>query len=94
VEVTAPAVSAPTFARALAPRVPGAHHVLEGILRVANRHIRYLDTAHHGYVVLELTPGQLEAQWWHVATVRRPDPAEYCAARFTVRRGEPRLAPG
>jgi alkaline phosphatase D len=94
VELTAPAVSAPTFAQALAPRVPGARHLLEWILRWANPHVRYVDTAHHGYVVLELTPGQLEAQWWHVATVRHPDPAEHCAARFTVARGVPRLFKG
>ncbi|MGH9036461.1 MAG: alkaline phosphatase D family protein [Acidimicrobiia bacterium] len=91
VEISAPAVSAPTFAQALAPRVPGAHHLLEGILRLANPHVRYVDTAHHGYVVLELTPAQLEVQLWHVATVRRRDPAEHCAVRFTVARGEPRL---
>jgi len=91
VEVSAPAVSAPTFAQAVAPRVPGAHHILEWILRRANPRVRYVDTEHHGYVVLELTPEHLEVQWWHVATVRHPDRAEHCAARFTVVRGEPRL---
>jgi alkaline phosphatase D len=94
VEVSVPAVSAPTFAEALAPPMPGARRLLEWIIRRANPHVRYVDTAHHGYVVLELTPRQLEAQWWHVATVRHPDPAEYCAARFTVARGEPRLRRG
>ncbi len=94
VEVTAPAVSAPTFAQALAPKLPGARHVLDWILRRANPHVRYLDTTRHGYVVLELTPGRLEAQWWHVDTVRRRDPAEHCSARFTVVRGEPRLLGG
>ena len=92
VEVSAPAVSAPSFARALAHRLPGAPTILEWILRRANPHVRYVDTAHHGYVVLELTPGHLEAQWWHVDTVRHPDPAERSAARFTVTRGDPRLA--
>ncbi|MGH8972617.1 MAG: alkaline phosphatase D family protein [Acidimicrobiia bacterium] len=91
VEVNVPAVSAPSFTQALAPKVPGGHRLLEWILRRANRHVRYLDTDHHGYVVLELTPGHLEAQWWHVDTVRRRDPAEHCAARFAVERGEPRL---
>jgi alkaline phosphatase D len=91
VEVSAPAVSAPTFAQALAPQVPGGRHLVEWVLRRVNPHVRYLETARHGYVVLELTPGQLEAQWWHVATVRHPDPGEHCAARFTVARGEPRL---
>jgi alkaline phosphatase D len=91
VEVNAPAVSAPTFAQALAPKVPGGNRLMEWILRRANRHVRYLDTDHHGYVVLELTPGRLEAQFWHVDTVRHPDRSEHCAARFTVERGEPRL---
>ncbi|MDQ3946159.1 MAG: alkaline phosphatase D family protein [Actinomycetota bacterium] len=93
VEVSAPAVSAPTFARALAPRAAGAHLLFDWILRRANRHVRYVDTAGHGYVVLDLTPDRLEAQWWHVATVLHPDPAEHCAARFRVTRGEPQLLP-
>ena len=92
VEVTVPAVSAPTFAQALAPRMPGGRRLLELIFRWANPHVRYLDTSHHGYVVLELTPGRLEAQWWHVGTVRHPDGEEHCAARLTVVRGEPRLS--
>jgi alkaline phosphatase D len=91
VEVTVPAVSAPSFAQAMAPKIPGGRRLMEWILRLFNGHVRYLDTASHGYVVLDLTPDVLEAQWWHVDTVRRADRGEHCAARFSVVRGEPRL---
>jgi alkaline phosphatase D len=91
VEVNVPAVSAPTFAQALAPKLPGGHRLMEWILRLTNRHVRYVDTDHHGYVVLDLTPEALEASWWHVDTVGRPDRGERCAARIRVVRGEPRL---
>lgn len=91
VEVNVPAVSAPTFARALAPSLPGARTLLEWMLRRANSHVRYLDTTRHGYVVLELSPEAMEAQWWYVAAVRRRDGEESCGARFVVRRGDPRL---
>ena len=91
VELSAPAVSAPTFAQALAPNLPGGRRLVEQVIRWMNPHVRYVDTAHHGYVVLELTPRRLEAEWWHVGTVRRPDGEERCAARFAVVRGEPRL---
>ena len=83
-ELTAPAVSAPAFARKLAPPVPGARRLLEAAIRSQNSHIRWVDTAHHGYLVLDVTPDRLEAEWWHVAQVDRRTPQEHCAARVSI----------
>jgi alkaline phosphatase D len=93
-EFTVPAVSAPTFARALAPKVRGARSVLEMAIRRANPHVAWVDTASHGYLLLDVTAERIEGQWWHVDRVGRPTEGERLAATWTVRRGDPRPVPG
>src|SRR5437763_1669290 len=88
-EFTVPAVSAPTFARALAPKVRGARSVLERMIRRANPQVAWVDTAAHGYLLLDVTPDRIEGQWWHVDRVGRPSEVERLAATWSVRRGDP-----
>jgi phosphodiesterase/alkaline phosphatase D-like protein len=83
-ELTSPAVSAPSFARKLAPPLPGGRRLLEWLIRRQNRHIRWVDTAGHGYLVLDVTAERIEAEWWHTAGVDRRGRAEHCAARLTI----------
>ena len=89
-EFTVPAVSAPSFARALAPKVRGARSVLERAIRRANPQVAWVDTAAHGYLVLDVTAERVEGQWWHVERVGRRTEVEHLAATWTVRRGDPR----
>jgi alkaline phosphatase D len=91
VEFVAPAVTAASFAVALAPKILGGRRLLERIFRAQNPHVRFLDTAEHGYVLLDVTPERIEAEWWHVDTVRRPDRGERLAAAWSVTRGRPAL---
>ncbi|MCA1842344.1 MAG: alkaline phosphatase D family protein, partial [Actinobacteria bacterium] len=93
-EFTVPAVSAPTFARALAPKVRGARSLLEAAIRRANPHIRWVDTAGHGYLLLDVTAERVEGQWWHVDRVGRRTDNERLAATWSIRRGDPRPVPG
>ena len=93
-EFTVPAVSAPTFARALAPKVRGARSVLEWAIRRANPHIAWVDTATHGYVLLDVTAERIEGQWWHVDRVGKRTEDERLAATWSVRRGDPRPRAG
>jgi alkaline phosphatase D len=88
-EFTVPAVSAPTFARALAPKVKGARSALEWAIHRANPHVAWVDTASHGYVVLDLTPARIEGQWWHVDRVGKRTEAERLAATWSLARGDP-----
>ena len=88
-EFTVPAVSAPTFARALAPKVKGARSVLEWAIHRANPHVAWVDTASHGYVVLDVTPAKIEGQWWHVDRVGKRTEAERLAATWSLSRGDP-----
>ena len=92
-EFTVPAVSAPSFARALAPKVPGARSLLERAIHRANPQVAWVDTAAHGYVVLDVTADRVEAQWWHVERVGRRTEVEHLAATWAVRRDDPRPVP-
>lgn len=92
-EVVAPAVSAPSFARALAPPVQGGRRLLEWAIRRSNPHVRYVDTAGHGYLLLDVTAGHVDAEWWHVDTKLRRAPGEHLAARWRVLHGDPVLRP-
>ena len=92
-EFTVPAISAPSFARALAPKVRGARSLLEAAIRRANPHIAWVETAGHGYVLLDVTAERIEAQWWHVDRIGRRTGEERLAASWSVRRGDPRPVP-
>jgi alkaline phosphatase D len=93
-EFTVPAVSAPTFARALAPKVRGARSVLEWAIHRANPHIAWVDTARHGYVVLDVTAERIDGQWWHVDRVGERTEGERLAATWSLSRGDPEPRPG
>jgi alkaline phosphatase D len=88
-EFSVPAVSAPTFARALAPKVRGARSVLEWAIHRANPHVAWTDTAAHGYLLLDVTAEGLCGQWWHVDRVGRRTGHERLGATWTVSRGDP-----
>ena len=88
-EFTVPAVSAPTFARALAPKVRGARSVLEWAIHRANPHVAWVDTASHGYVVLDVSAERVEGQWWHVDRVGKRTDRERLAAVWSLDRGDP-----
>ena len=96
-EFSVPAVSAPTFARALAPKVRGARagaSALEWAIRRANPQVAWVDTASHGYLLLDVTAARIEGQWWHVGRVGRRTDEEHLAATWSVARGDPRPVPG
>src|SRR5207237_6795823 len=93
-EFTVPAVSAPTFARALAPKVRGARSVLERAIHRANPQIAWVDTAAHGYLLLDVTAERVEGRWWHVDRVGKRTEVERLAATWSVARGDPRPVAG
>ncbi len=54
-------------------------------------HIGWLDLDSHGYVVIDVTPDRVRAQWWVVEAVLRSTDGESCAAEFIAERGRPKL---
>ena len=88
VELITPAVSSPPlFAdpviRENAPK-----------MRFALPHLKYLEGESRGYVLLDVTPKQLQAEWYHVPGVQQRSAEEKKAMAFTVERGSNRLAAG
>ncbi len=93
VELVTPSVTSQPFARALAPPVPGGRALLRRVIASQNRHLRWFDLEGHGYVVVDVTPERVQADWWHVDTVARRGGGERVVASWIVRAGEPRLIP-
>jgi alkaline phosphatase D len=88
VELIAPAVSSPPlFAdpviRENAPK-----------LRFMLPHLKYLEGEHRGYVIVDITARQLQADWYHVPGVLERSAAETKAMTMVCERGSSRLANG
>jgi alkaline phosphatase D len=56
-------------------------------------HWKWCDFDSNGYVVVDVTPERVLAEWWFVDTVLEPSTYEECGARWIVRHGTPRLVP-
>ncbi|HVE47040.1 MAG TPA: alkaline phosphatase D family protein [Acidimicrobiales bacterium] len=93
VELVAPGVTAPSFAAEVTPPVPFGRALLRRLIARQNPHVRYFDLEHHGYLVVDVVEERAQAEWWHVDTVARRRRGERRAARWQVRRGEPKLVP-
>ena len=50
-------------------------------------HMRWVDLDSHGYVVVDVTPERVRAEWWQVATVLERTDEERLGAAWEVRRG-------
>lgn len=56
-----------------------------------NPHMAYLDLNYHVYTKIVVTPGQLQASYIAVQTVRQPISAAFVLQHLTIPDGEPRL---
>jgi alkaline phosphatase D len=54
-------------------------------------HWQWCDLDSHGYVVVDVTPERLRAEWWHLDTVLERTDTEELGATFTVAPGSRRL---
>lgn len=93
VEFVAPSVTARSFAASVAPPVPGGRALLRRVIARQNPHLRWFDLERHGYVVLDVDPDRVQADWWHVDTVAHRPGEAHVAASWLVRHGETRLRP-
>jgi alkaline phosphatase D len=80
VEFVAPGVSS-----------PGDGAAVEQLL-TTHPHLKFAETTRRGYVLLDVTPERIQAEWHFVRTVDQRDSAEELAAAFQVRSGENRLS--
>jgi alkaline phosphatase D len=88
VEFVTPAVSSPPlFAD---PNVRDTMAKLRYLLP----HLKYLEGETRGYVLAEITPERLRADWYHVPSVLERSPRETKAASYVCERGSSRLVTG
>ena len=66
--------------------VPGEEAYIE-----AMPHMKYTDWDGHGYVLVDVDPERVRAEWWYVNEVIRPSDGERMDAAFEVPHGKPRL---
>jgi alkaline phosphatase D len=87
VEFVTPAISsAPLFADA-------AWRDRALTVKAGAPHVKYVDGAANGYLVLDVTRDRLQADWYFVPTVQERTPEDRRAASFVCERGSARLSP-
>jgi len=87
VELVTPAISSPPppmFTSASGSDAAAA-------LRVAFPHLKYLDGAHRGFIVVELTPDRMKADWFFSPDVRVRSNAEMAGVSLVCERGSAHL---
>jgi alkaline phosphatase D len=85
VELVAPAVSSPPMFSSQAQRE------IAIMARPLARHLKFLEGDSRGYVLLDVTPKTLTADWYFVPTVTERSERESRAARFVCEHGSSRL---
>lgn len=87
VELVTPAISSPPLFSDAASRERAP------MLRLVLPHLKYLDGANRGYVLLDVGRERLQADWYFVATVEQRSAEEKKAVSFVCERGSSRLMP-
>jgi alkaline phosphatase D len=87
VELVTPAVSSPPLFTN--PQIRDGAPVLRALMP----HVKYLEGANRGYMLLDVTPKMLRADWFHVPDVLERSAAERRDAAFVCERNSSRLAP-
>ena len=88
VEIVTPAVSSPPMFSTPAQRE------IATMLQPLARHLKFLEGDSRGYVLLDVTPKALIAEWYFVPTVTERTDRETRAARFVCESGSSRLVTG
>lgn len=56
-------------------------------------HLKFMDLLRHGYLLVDVTPERVQAEWYHVSSVLDARADEALAAMFQVRAGQNHLVP-
>ncbi len=74
------------------PRNPGSI-ATEAALKAGNKHLKFVEVDSHGYIVVDVTPQQVQADWFYADTILVRKPGEHFAAGFFVADKENHLSP-
>jgi len=91
VEFVTPSVTSENFDENLGYPPGTLGPVLTVPLRADNPHLAYVDPEQHGYLLLDVTPERVQADWWYVATRDEPDSPEAYGASYQVASGTPHV---
>ena len=91
-EFVVPSVSSTSFADVVGTTGPLAELTRQAVA-LPNPHLRWVDLERHGYVVLDVAPDAVQADWWHLDTVMTPGSPERLAASWRVADGRADLTP-
>jgi alkaline phosphatase D len=83
VELVTPSVSA----EALAERLPLPAVAVEAVLRGADPDLAHVELSSHGYLLVDLDPERVQAEWWYV------DPADAATHNLGAARRAPITVP-
>jgi len=61
------------------------------VLKLLNPHMKYVDLAQKGYMVLDITPERTQGEWWYVDQVAESGGGETFGAAYAVDAGSRRL---
>jgi len=81
-EVVTPSITSANFDELLDSSTAAA--LVETAVRGANPSLRFAEMQNHGYVVLDLTPVRLQADWWFVDTIAERSPAEHHGGSWVI----------
>ena len=90
VELVTPAISSPPPPMFTSSSGPDA----SAALRVAFPHLKYLEGAHRGFIVVELTRDRMKADWVFSPDARVRSDAEVAGGSLVCERGSAHLQPG
>lgn len=60
-------------------------------IQAARPHLKYVSGEHRGYVVLDITPERLQADWWYVPTILERSASEQFGKGMVTEAGRPHL---
>ena len=92
-EFLTPSVTSPSFSRTVLRDGSGLTRLAARLFKWQNRHVRLADLDHHGYVVVDLTPERVQADWWHVETITERSDRERFAGGWQLRHGQAGVVP-
>ena len=93
IEFVTASLTSENYDETVASRVGAPVGDVERFLVRENPHVRWTDLDGHGYIVLDITPEVVQADWYVVADVRCRSPHEHFESGWRVMRGESRLRP-
>jgi len=59
------------------------------LLRLNNPHMKFIDLARRGYMVMDITPERTQGEWWYVSTIAERGGSEQLGAAFLTAHGQP-----